>query len=195
MVDSAAGCGSRLEKSVIITASFIIINPSVNDEIQPSKTQRKKQMAELQDLGAELVELSEQQLAQITLPESLHDAVTAARQTTKFEARRRQLQYIGKLMRTIDPGPIRAQLDIWQNTSREHTAWLHLVERWRERLLADEAALHQFVSEYPHADIQQLRTLIRNALRERELHKPPKSYRALFHSLRELMGKSAASDQ
>jgi ribosome-associated protein len=167
----------------------------VTDEIPPSKTQRKKQMAALQDLGAELVELSEQQLAQVALPESLHDAVTAARQTTKFEARRRQLQYIGKLMRTVDPGPIRAQLDIWKNTSREHTAWLHLVERWRERLLADEAALNEFIGAYPRADVQPLRTLIRNALRERELHKPPKSYRALFQALRALIDKGVTSDQ
>src|SRR5665647_1846842 len=189
-MDSGAERGLELKKSVIITASFALINappPPVTDEIPPSKTQRKKQMTELQALGADMVELSEQQLAQITRPETLHDAVTTARQTTKFEARRRQLQYIGKLMRNIDPGPIRAQLDVWQNTSREHTAWLHRVERWRERLLADETALHEFVGEYPHADTQQLRTLIRNTLRERELHKPPKSYRALFHSLREIM--------
>ena len=194
-MDSSAGRGLEREKSVIITASFAIINPSVTDETPQSKTQRKKQMTALQDLGAELVELSEQQLAQIALPETLHDAVTAARQTTRFEARRRQLQYIGKLMRNIDPGPIRAQLDIWQNTSREHTAWLHRVERWRERLLADEAALQEFVGEYPRADIQQLRTLVRNALRERELSKPPRSYRALFHSLRGILAEGVRTDE
>ena len=186
-MDSGARRSSGLEKSVIITASFAIISPPVNDEIPPSKTQRKKQMTALQDLGAELIELSEQQLAQIGLPDNLHDAVIAIRRTGKFEARRRQLQYIGKLMRTVDPEPIRAQLDIWKTTSRAHTAWLHQIERWRERLLADEAALHELVSGNPHADTQQLRTLIRNALRERELNKPPRSYRALFQVLRELM--------
>jgi ribosome-associated protein len=172
-----------------------VIHQLVNDEIQPSKTQRKKQMTELQELGAELVELSGEQLAQISLPESLHDAVTAARQTVKFGARRRQLQYIGKLMRTVDPEPIRAQLDVWKNTSREHIAWLHLVERWRDRLLADEAALHEFVGAYPRADTQHLRTLLRNTLRERELNKPPKSYRALFQALRALMDKGVSSEQ
>lgn len=165
-----------------------MINPPVNDETPLSKTQRKKQMTALQDLGAELIGLSEQQLAQIGLPDSLHEAVIAARQAGKFEARRRQLQYIGKLMRSVDPAPIRAQLDVWKATSREHISWLHHVERWRERLLAGEAALHEFVGEYPHADAQQLRTLIRNTLREREMHKPPRSYRALFHSLREILG-------
>ncbi len=183
-----AGRGFGFEKSVIITAYSAILNPPVNDETQPSKTRRKQQMTELQDLGAELVELSDQRLAQIELPDSLRDAVTAARRMSKFGARRRQLQYIGKLMRNVDPGPIRARLDVWKNTSREHTAWLHHVERWRERLLADETALNELVSECPHADTQHLRTLIRNALRERESDKPPKSYRALFQALREILG-------
>ncbi len=164
-----------------------MINPPVNDETPLSKTQRKKRMTALQDLGAELIGLSEQQLAQIGLPDNLHEAVITARQTGKFEARRRQLQYIGKLMRNVDPAPIRAQLDVWKATSREHVSWLHHIERWRERLLADEAALHEFVGEYPHADARQLRMLIRNTLREREMNKPPRSYRALFQSLREIL--------
>jgi len=194
MRPSPTGC-QQLEKSVIITASSAVNHQLVNDEIQPSKTQRKKQMTELQELGAELVELSVEQLAQILLPETLRDAVTAARQTVKFGARRRQLQYIGKLMRTVDPEPIRAQLDVWKNTSHEHIAWLHQIERWRDRLLADESALNEFVSTYPRADTQHLRTLLRNTLRERELNKAPKSYRALFQALREVMQKSVTSDQ
>jgi ribosome-associated protein len=162
-------------------------NPPVDNDTLPSKSQRKRDMTELQDMGSELLELNEHQLAQIELPESLHDAVIAARRITKFEARRRQLQYIGKLMRGVDPEPIRAQLDLWKTTSDEHKAWLHHIERWRERLLTDEAALHELVSAHPKADVQQLRTLIRNTLRERELNKPPKSYRALFQVLREMM--------
>jgi len=162
-------------------------NQPVDNHTPPSKSQRKRDMTELQEMGAELLELSAQQLAQIELPDNLHDAVIAARQITKFEARRRQLQYIGKLMRTIDPEPIRARLDLWKTTSDEHKAWLHNLERWRDRLLADEAALHELVGAHPQADIQQLRTLIRNTLREREKNKPPKSYRALFQALRELM--------
>lgn len=162
-------------------------NPPVDNPTPPSKSQRKRDMTELQEMGAELLELSAQQLAQIVLPDNLHDAVIAARQITKFEARRRQLQYIGKLMRTIDPEPLRAQLDLWKTTSDEHKAWLHNLERWRDRLLADEAALNELVSAHPRADTQQLRTLIRNSLREREANKPPKSYRALFQVLRELM--------
>lgn len=157
------------------------------EEAVPSKTQRKKQMSALQDLGAELVGLSEEQLAAMSLPENLHDAVIAAKRISRFEARRRQLQYIGKLMRRVDPGPIRAQLDAWKAASRRHKVWLHRVERWRERVLADEAALHDLVNEYPHADTQHLRMLVRNALRERTGNKPPKNYRALFQALRELI--------
>lgn len=158
----------------------------MTDEL-PSKTQRKKQMLALQDLGAELVALNEDQLIAMALPDNLHDAVLEARRISKFEARRRQLQYIGKLMRTIDPEPVRARIDAWKTKPREHTAQLHLIERWRERLLADDAALGELVVSYPHANAQQLRALVRNAQRERLLDSPPKSYRALFQALREII--------
>jgi len=157
------------------------------DEIPPSRTQIKKQMTALQDLGAELVLLNADQLAEMALPETLHEAVTAAQRITRFEARRRQLQYIGRLMRHIDPEPIRARLERWSATSREHTARLHRIERWRERLLTEGAALADFAREYPRADIQRLRTLARNAQRERERNEPPRSYRALFKLLRETL--------
>ena len=152
-----------------------------------SKTQRKKHMHELQELGAELVELSEQQLATIELPELLLDAVMSARRITKFEARRRQLQYIGKLMRSIDPEPIRERVDAYRAISRKHTARLHLVERWRTRLLEDEHALTELLNEYPQADATGLRVLVRNALREREAGDPPKSFRALFQLLSDVV--------
>ena len=153
----------------------------------PSKTQRKKQMLELQDLGAELVALSEDQLSAMALPDNLLEAVLEARRITRFEARRRQLQYIGKLMRTTDPRPIRAQIDGWKIQSGEHTAQLHLIERWRKRLLAAEAALGELVGSYPNVDAQQLRALVRNAQRERQMGAPPKNYRALFQLLRETL--------
>ncbi len=158
----------------------------MTDELS-SKTQRKKMMLALQDLGAELVALNEEQLTSLALPDNLYDSVIAAKRVTRFEARRRQLQYIGKLMRTVDPEPIRARLDIWKASSREHTAWLHHLERWRERLLADESALAEFLSVYPRADAQQMRVLLRNIRRERDANKPPRSYRALFQLLRQTL--------
>jgi ribosome-associated protein len=156
------------------------------DELPPSRTQLKKQMAELQELGAELTQLNFEQLAAMALPEPLQDAVLAAQRMTRFEARRRQLQYIGRLMRHVDPGPIRAHLERGKASSREHTARLHHLERWRERLLADDAALTELAREHP-CDLQRLRALVRNARREREAHAPPRSYRALFQALREIV--------
>ncbi len=152
----------------------------------PSKSQRKRDMDALQDIGTELVALNDQQLASIELPENLRDAVTEARRLHPHEARRRQLQYIGKLMRHIDPAPIRAKLDGWLSVSAEHTAHLHHIERWRERLLADPQAVSEFIAEFPAANSQQLRTLIRNTEQERTRGKPPKSFRALFQMIREL---------
>jgi ribosome-associated protein len=169
----------------------------MSDEIL-SKTQRKKQMHELQALGAELVELNEQQLASIELPERLLDAVTEARRMTRFEARRRQLQYIGKLMREVDPEPIRSRIAAWKAVSREHTARLHLIERWRMRLLSEESAMSELLRDHPHADASRLRMLVRNAGKEREAGQPPKSYRALFHLLNEIIPDSkeaAARDE
>jgi len=152
----------------------------------PSKTQRKRDMVALQAIGAELIALNDQQLASIEMPENLLDAVTEARRLHPHEARRRQLQYIGKLMRNIDPAPIRTGLDSLLSASAEHTARLHFIERWRERLLADPQAVAEFISEFPAANSQQLRTLIRNTGQERERSKPPKHFRALFQMIREL---------
>ena len=166
----------------------------MTDEL-PSKTQRKKQMLALQDLGAELVALNEDQLTAIALPDNLRDAVLEAKGIVKFEARRRQLQYIGKLMRTVDPEPIRTRLNAWKATSRTHTSQLHRIERWRERLLADDGALAMFAAEYPGSDVQHLRTLIASVKRDQALNKPLKNYRELFRVVRMIVAKSSAIER
>ena len=152
-----------------------------------SKTRRKKEMRQLQDVGAALVELSRDQLARIDMPENLREAVMACQSITKHEARRRQMQWIGKLMRHVDAEPIRAKLDAWKSVSAADVAHAHLLERWRDRLLAEPGALALLANEYPHADLQQMRTLIRNVQREREQNTPPKNYRVLFQLLREIV--------
>ncbi len=157
------------------------------DTLPPSKTQRKQEMDALQAIGAELIALNDHQLASIPLPESLRDAVSEARRLRTFEAQRRQLQYIGKLMRYVDPAPIRHQLDGWRSVSAEHTARLHRMEHWRDRLLNEPAALAEFIDTYPSTNIQQLRLLIRNTAYERTNGKPPKNFRALFQLIRELV--------
>jgi ribosome-associated protein len=153
----------------------------------PSKTQRKKEMHDLQALGAELVGLNDEQLASIELPEPLLDAVTDARRMTKFEARRRQLQYIGKLMREVDPEPIKSRLAAWKSVSTAHTARLHAIERWRERLLEDSGAITELLREHPDVDAARLRSLLRNAARERAEGKPPRSFRAIFKFLSDIL--------
>ena len=159
----------------------------------PSKSQRKRDMNALQDIGAELTELNEQQLAGIDLPENLRDAVLAARVMKRNEARRRQVQYIGKLMRQIDPAPIREKLDSFRSTSAAETARLHRIERWRERLLDEPGALAEFIAGHPGADIQQLRTLLRNTAEERSRGKPPKHYRALFQMIKAVLETQSPS--
>lgn len=162
--------------------------PKVEEEVQTSRTKRKQNDQALQDLGEELVAVGEDKLAELDLPERLRDAVMQARAISKFGALRRQMQYIGRLMREEgDPETIRAQLDAWKGVSIEETAHLHLIERWRLRLLNDEKALEELITEYPGADIRQLRTLMRNAKREKEADKPPKSFRELFQVLRETL--------
>ena len=147
-------------------------------------------MHELQALGERLVELNPEQLQAVGLPEDLLDAVLAARRINGRESRRRQLQYVGRLMRSIDPEPIRAKLAEWDGVSQEHTALVHLVERWRVRLLDDENALGELAASHPGLDTQHFRSLIRNARSERDAGKPPKSFRELFRELRALLERT-----
>jgi len=162
----------------------------MSDEAPISKTQRKKVVHLLQALGEELVELNDDQLAAIELPEALRDAVLAARRITKFEAKRRQLQYIGKLMRRVEVEPIRAALDALLAGSRRQIAAHKRIEAWRERLLAGPGAFDELLAECPGADAQRLRELVRGALRERDAGSPPRSFREIYQALRALFDKA-----
>ena len=165
--------------------------PSPYDEDEalyagPSKTQRKKAMTALQDLGRQLVELNKDQLARVPLPEDLLDAVRDWQRFNKHEARRRQLQYIGRLMRHIDAEPIQAALDDINGVSAVEVARQHRIERQRERLMEDEAVLFEIAEAHPGADLQRLRVLRRNAAKEHAANKPPRAYREIFRVLREI---------
>ena len=166
-----------------------------SDDEYVSKTQRKRDMHALQDLGEALVALPAARLAELDLPERLRDAVAEARRISKFGALRRQLQYIGRLMRDIDSSAIAARLDAWNGQSREATAHLHQLERWRERLLEDDAALEALLAEYPQADVPRLRALVRNARREQAEGRPPASFRALFQALKDIVPEPTAEGQ
>jgi ribosome-associated protein len=150
-------------------------------------------MNDLQALGAELVALSTDQLKKIDLPDDLREAVRDAQRFTQHEAHRRQLQYIGKLMRNLDAAPIRAALDDIKGLSAAANARLHALERLRTRFLEDEAVIQEIVAEYPQADMQYLRQLRRNALKEQQLGKPPRAFRELFRQLKLLQGGTAAT--
>jgi ribosome-associated protein len=157
-----------------------------------SKTQRKKEMHALQALGVALVELGDAQLDALELPEALDSAIRAARRIKSHEGKRRQLQYIGRLMRDVDPLPIRAQLDALAGQSAEAAARHRRLEALRGRLIDDDGALTDYVASHPGADLQALRTLIRNARREQQEGRTPRAYRELFRLLKALETRTAA---
>ncbi|MEP6605709.1 MAG: ribosome biogenesis factor YjgA [Nitrosospira sp.] len=166
--------------------------PENNSEqnLPPSKTRRKQEMHALQDIGEQLVQLDLKRINELGLPETLTDAIHEAKQMHKHEARRRQMQYIGKLMRNVDVAPILEKFDLWSGVTLQHTAWLHLLERWRVRLLSDAQALAELGQKYPDANLQHLRVLTRNAHKEKLANKPPRSFRALFHELQAIIPES-----
>ena len=168
----------------------------INNEEWVSKTQMKNRMNELQDLGMELTRLSNETLKKAGLPEDLQQAIRDYKKITSNGATKRQTQYIGRLMRDIDPEPIREFLARLKGESGAHNAFLQRVEQMRDRLLDKDQALTDFISEYPDADAGALRTLIRNARKEKELSKPPKNFRALYQAIKAVMDtQNSGADQ
>ena len=154
---------------------------------KPSKTQRKREMTALQDLGAELATLTEERLAAVELPDFLREALTEARRITGFEARRRQMQYVGKLMRQVDAAPIRAQLEAWKSPQRALVAQFKRAEAWRERLMREDGAMDDLLREHPAGDAQRLRLLVHEARGEQDEGRSPRRYRELFRALAALL--------
>ena len=158
---------------------------------RPSKSQRKRDMTALQDLGESLLRLTNTELARIDLPEELRQAITGSARITSHEARRRHLQYIGKLMRQVDPQPLRAAIDDATGESKQAVALMHRCERLRDALLADDGALEAVLAELPGADVQQLRSTIRAARREHADGRPPRHARQLYRWLHEQYARKA----
>ncbi len=164
---------------------------------RPSKSQLKREMTALQKLGEILVEAPRDRVKKVPMPEDVLEAILACQQITSHEGRRRQMQYVGKKMRTLtedEVATIQKAVDSWRGASKAETAALHAIERQREKLLADDAALTELRDRHPGIDLQQLRTLIRNARKEQAEHKPPKAYREIFQILKSLQAPAAASD-
>ncbi|MDU5725943.1 MULTISPECIES: ribosome biogenesis factor YjgA [Haemophilus] len=152
-----------------------------------SKSEIKRDAEDLKQLGEKLVNLTKANLTKVPLDDSLKDAIGLAQRLQK-EARRRQLQYIGKLLRSIDAEPIREALEKIENKHNQQQAMLHKLEILRDELVAKgDVALTDLLNEHPSADRQQLRNLIRAAQKEKEQNKPSKAYREIYQILKTLI--------
>ena len=159
------------------------------DENSISKSQKKRDMLALQDIGEELVGLSPETINKLDLPDDLRTAVVDAKRIpkSKYGGMKRQMQYIGRLMREIDPAPIIEQLNSLKAPNKKQTALHHLAERWRERLLSDESALNAFANEFIHADRALLDKYIQASKDDKAKNRPPKHYRLLYSQIHDLV--------
>ncbi|MEG3132850.1 ribosome biogenesis factor YjgA [Rouxiella sp. T17] len=161
-------------------------NAEDEEIIWVSKSEIKRDAEALKELGAEMVELGQNSLDKLQLDEDLRAAINLA-QKIKKEGRRRQLQLIGKMLRSRDIEPIQTALDKLKNRHNQQVSLFHKLEVLRDRLVEEgDDAVPSVLALYPHADRQQLRALIRNAQKEKAANKPPKAYRQIFQYLREL---------
>jgi ribosome-associated protein len=158
---------------------------------RPSRTQRKKESQDLQSLGEDLVGLPDSTLKTMDMPESLREAIQEYRRTRSHEGQRRQMQYIGKVMRTVDPEPLREAVALAKLGGARDSLLLHQAERWRVELLADDDALTRWVVEHPETNVQELRALIRAAqqgplpgLDTGKAIRQARSFRELFQFIR-----------
>jgi ribosome-associated protein len=159
---------------------------------RPSKSELKRQSDALQKMGETLVESPRDRVKRVPMPEDVLEAILACQQITNHEGRRRQMQFVGKKMRTLDEAEvaeIQKAIDSWKGASKSETAAMHALERRRDKLLTDDKALTVLLEENPELDVQQLRTLIRNARKEQAENKPPKAYREIFQILKQVEAK------
>jgi ribosome-associated protein len=165
---------------------------------EPSKTELKKKSTELQKLGEALLHLGSSLYERLDLPENLHAALDELRRITSHEGRRRQLQYVGKLMRALAPATLQAvrdALDEQRGGSAQQTLALHAAEQWRDQLFANDEALQQWLAAHPDTDAQQLRALIRQARKDGapspdevskgQAPRRSRAYREIFQIVRE----------
>lgn len=160
----------------------------VDDDDRPSKTQLKQQSHDLQKLGQALAELSADRLARTGMPDNLREALETYRRTRSHEGRRRQLQFVGKLMRSVDEAPLREAVAEAELGSARQTLLLHEAERWRAELMADDAALTRWLAAHPDTDAQRLRSLVRAARRDTAAlsaeDRQPRAVRELFQFIK-----------
>ncbi len=159
---------------------------------RPSKSELKRQMNALQELGAALIAEPRDRVKRVPMPEDVRDAILECQLIKDHEGRRRQMQFVGKKMRTLDAeeiAVIQRTIDSWKGLSKADTAAMHALERKREKLLTDDKVLTTLLADNPELDAQHLRTLIRNARKEQAENKPPKAYREIFQILKQIEAK------
>jgi ribosome-associated protein len=158
-----------------------------DDQTEASKSQRKRELDELKKLGLELLDFSDDALRQLMLPEVLLDAIRTAKRITSNGARKRQMQYIGKLMKEIDAAPVRQAVDDIKHQHSSRTREFHQIEILRDKLITNaDNALPEVLAQFPRTDRQHLRKLVRQARNEQQARQPPRASRLLFRYLREL---------
>ena len=195
----------KLKKGYFVRGEFVAEGSERDIELkaelkgtdEQSRTDLKRESTELQKLGADLLDLRADLLARLTLSDKFKDAIADAKRITNFEGKRRQMQYIGKLMRLLEPevvATIRAALDEQANGSAADKLALHQAEVWRERLINDEDAAAHWITHHPDTDTQQLRALIRQARKDAVPDTPGagvrhgRAYRDIFQLVREQLG-------
>ncbi len=178
----SSGCGNKTMRGR---------DEETGEFLDISRSQNRRDALDVLALGEKLVSLTAAQLARVPVPEDLLPHIAEAKRITAHIAHKRQLAFLAKHMRREDDAvldAIRDALDANSETSRREVAAMHRVEDWRERLLKDgDKALGALLDEYPHADRQQLRTLVRNAQAEKAKNKPPRAYREIYQTLRTLL--------
>ena len=173
-------------------------DPETGEFLGPSRSEQRREALDIRSLAEKLVALAPAHLAKLPIPEELLEHIHETQRITSHIAHKRQLQFLAKQMRresdeTLDA--IRDAMEVGGDAARRETAILHKVETWRARLLEDgDAALADLLSEFPAADRQHLRQLVRNAGEERKKNKPPHAFRELFRELRELLAESEAGE-
>lgn len=194
----------KLKKGYFVRGEFVAEGSERDLELKAelkgtsdqSRTDLKRESTELQKLGEELLTLRADLMARLALSEKFKDAVLEAKRITNFEGKRRQMQYIGKLMRQLEPAvlsDVRAAIDEQANGSAAENLVLHQCEIWRDRLIADEDATAQWIGQNPGTDTQQLRALIRQARKDAVPEKPGaavrhgRAYRDIFQLVRETL--------
>jgi ribosome-associated protein len=198
----------KIKKGYYVKGHFVAEGSELDQELKTelkgtdslSKTDRKRESSERQDLGEALLTLRQDLLTRLIQGEQLIEALEEAKKITNFEGKRRQLQFIGKLMRKLseeDIDALRACLQEQQSGSSKQTHMLHLIEAWRDRLMTQDEALEELFHAHPTLDLQQLRALIRQARRDNKTQpsdiskglapRQSKAYRELFQFLKELL--------